>query len=103
MSSTYLGNLLYTNVDCSFLRNSFRIIAEVKFEQTQDIQDSIKSTTMDTTSSDVAHTLSRRGYEYAIGTKKILENVINNLWDPKDNPDGYVSLGVAENVQLCCN
>ena len=54
---------------------------------------------MDTTSSEVAHTLSRRGHKYATGTKKTLENVINNLWDPKDNPDGFVSLGVAENVQ----
>ena len=30
--------------------------------------------------------------------KKPLGNVINNLWDPKDNPDGFISLGVAENV-----
>lgn len=27
-----------------------------------------------------------------------LENVISNLWDAEDNPDGFVSLGVAENV-----
>lgn len=53
---------------------------------------------MDTTSNEAVHTLSRRGHTYATGTKKTLENVINNLWDPEDNPDGFVSLGVAENV-----
>ena len=36
---------------------------------------------------------------YATGAKKTLENVINNLWDPEDNPDGFISLGVAENVK----
>ena len=56
---------------------------------------------MDTTSNETAHTLSRRGYIYATGAKKTLENVINNLWDPEDNPDGFVSLGVAENVKSC--
>lgn len=54
---------------------------------------------MDTVSNDALSTLSKRGHSYATGTKKTLENVINNLWDPKDNPDGFVSLGVAENVQ----
>lgn len=54
---------------------------------------------MDTTSSEVARTLSRRGHTYATEAKKTLENVINNLWDPEDNPDGFVSLGVAENVK----
>lgn len=54
---------------------------------------------MDTTPSETACTLSRRGHVYASGTKKDLQNVINNLWDPEDNPDGFVSLGVAENVK----
>lgn len=53
---------------------------------------------MDATSSEVARTLSRRGYKYATGSRKTLENVINNLWDSEDNPNGIVSLGVAENV-----
>ena len=54
---------------------------------------------MDTTSNEAVHTLSGRGHAYATETKKTLENVINNLWDPEENPDGFVSLGVAENVQ----
>ena len=54
---------------------------------------------MDSTSSEAAGTLSRRGHAYATGPRKPLENVINNLWDPQDNPDGFVSLGVAENVK----
>ncbi len=54
---------------------------------------------MDTASNETARTLSRRGHIYATGAKKTLENVINNLWDPEDNPDGFVSLGVAENVK----
>lgn len=55
---------------------------------------------MDTTSSEAARTLSQRGHRYATGAKKTLENVINNLWDPEDNPDGFVSLGVAENALM---
>lgn len=55
---------------------------------------------MDTTSSEAARTLSQRGHRYATGAKKSLENVINNLWDPEDNPDGFVSLGVAENALM---
>ena len=54
---------------------------------------------MDTLSNEALGTLSKRGHSYATRTKKTLENVINNLWDPKDNPDGFVSLGVAENVE----
>ena len=54
---------------------------------------------MDTLSNEALGTLSRRGYSYATGTTKTLENVIKDLWDPKDNPDGFVSLGVAENVR----
>ena len=56
---------------------------------------------MDATSNETARTLSRRGHIYATEGKKTLENVINNLWDPEDNPDGFVSLGVAENVKSC--
>lgn len=55
---------------------------------------------MDTTSSEAARTLSQRGHRYATGAKKTLENVINNLWDSEDNPDGFVSLGVAENALM---
>lgn len=43
-------------------------------------------------------TLSSRGHSYAQGPRMTLENVISNLWDAEDNPDGFVSLGVAENV-----
>ena len=55
---------------------------------------------MNNTEDETISTLSRRGHTYATGPKKTLEDIINNLWDPKDNPDGYVSLGVAENVDL---
>ena len=54
---------------------------------------------MDSPSNEALGTLSRRGHSYATGTTMTLEKVINDLWDPKDNPDGFVSLGVAENVQ----
>ncbi|KAH7159484.1 pyridoxal phosphate-dependent transferase [Dactylonectria estremocensis] len=27
----------------------------------------------------------------------VIWQVMSNLWDPKDNPDGYISLGIAEN------
>ena len=54
---------------------------------------------MDAKSSETVCTLSQRGYEYATGSKKTLEDVINNLWDPENNPDGILSLGVAENVE----
>ena len=43
-------------------------------------------------------TLSSRGHSYAEGPKQTLQDVIRNLWDPEDNPDGFVNLGVAENV-----
>lgn len=55
---------------------------------------------MGTTSNEAVRTLSRRGYSYVTGSRKTLENVINNLWNPIDNPDGFVSLGVAENALM---
>lgn len=55
---------------------------------------------MDNIPNEAARTLSRRGHKHATGAKKTLENVINNLWDPEDNPDGFVSLGVAENALM---
>ena len=55
---------------------------------------------MDTKSSETICTLSQRGHGYATGPKKALEEVINNLWDPETNPDGILSLGVAENVKF---
>ena len=54
---------------------------------------------MNSVSNEALGTLSKRGHSYATGTMKTLENVISNPWDPKDNPDGFISLGVAENVQ----
>lgn len=42
--------------------------------------------------------LSTRGNSWAKqGPDMIIWKVIPNLWDPVSNPDGYVSLGVAEN------
>ncbi|KAK2669061.1 Pyridoxal phosphate-dependent transferase, major domain [Fusarium oxysporum f. sp. vasinfectum] len=43
-------------------------------------------------------TLSKRAQ--ATGEKAkgaLLWEIMPNIWDPKSNPDGYVSLGVAEN------
>ena len=54
--------------------------------------------TTTTLSSKTASMLSHRGHKYATGTRKTLESVINNLWDPDENAAGFVSLGVAENV-----
>ncbi|KZF20923.1 PLP-dependent transferase [Xylona heveae TC161] len=45
--------------------------------------------------------LSQRGEAAAaIGRKNIFFDVISNLWHPEDNPDGFVSLGVAENALM---
>ncbi|CAD6593006.1 MAG: hypothetical protein ASARMPREDX12_006652 [Alectoria sarmentosa] len=55
--------------------------------------------TTTTLSSKTASMLSHRGHKYATGTRKTLESVINNLWDPDENAAGFVSLGVAENMQ----
>lgn len=45
--------------------------------------------------------LSERGQSWAQGASDLLIwKVLNNLWDPKDNPNGYVSLGVAENALM---
>ncbi|CAF9940925.1 hypothetical protein IMSHALPRED_002227 [Imshaugia aleurites] len=44
---------------------------------------------MDTPSSDAACTLSQRGHTHATAAKKDLQEVINNLWDAVDNPDGF--------------
>ena len=43
--------------------------------------------------------MSTRGRIYADPShKKPMLDVVCNLWHPETNPDGYVSLGVAENV-----
>ncbi|RJE24508.1 hypothetical protein PHISCL_03146 [Aspergillus sclerotialis] len=34
------------------------------------------------------------------GSKKITWDIISNLWHPETNPNGYVSVGIAENVML---
>ncbi|GFF45060.1 hypothetical protein IFM58399_07451 [Aspergillus lentulus] len=36
----------------------------------------------------------------AHGSKSIMWDIISNLWDAETNPDGYVSIGVAENALL---
>ena len=45
--------------------------------------------------------LSERGNVSAAPAKKqLIFDIINNLWHPETNPDGYVSLGVAENALM---
>lgn len=47
--------------------------------------------------------LSARG-EQAVELGSALQgfrDVLDNLWHPELNPDGYVSLGIAENVSVC--
>ncbi|RMJ25282.1 hypothetical protein PHISP_03858 [Aspergillus sp. HF37] len=45
--------------------------------------------------------LSTRGQAaVAEGSNSMLWDVISNLWHPETNPDGYVSVGVAENALL---
>ncbi|KAF2180367.1 aminotransferase [Zopfia rhizophila CBS 207.26] len=47
-------------------------------------------------------TLSDRGTEYSAtqAGETVIWDVISNLWHPQENPDGYVSLGVAENALM---
>lgn len=46
-------------------------------------------------------TLSTRGQgAVANGPSRTILDVISNLWHPKTNPDGYVSVGVAENTLM---
>ncbi|GCB25558.1 probable inactive 1-aminocyclopropane-1-carboxylate synthase-like protein 2 [Aspergillus awamori] len=52
-------------------------------------------------SSRATQTLSRRGRSaVALGSKNIMWDIISNLWHSETNPDGYVSVGVAENALL---
>ncbi|KAF2627593.1 PLP-dependent transferase [Macroventuria anomochaeta] len=46
--------------------------------------------------------LSIRGTTASVNYPKdfALWNIISNLWDPESNPDGYVSLGLAENALM---
>ncbi|KAK2755777.1 putative secondary metabolism biosynthetic enzyme [Arachnomyces sp. PD_36] len=45
--------------------------------------------------------LSHRGNVAASPSRKMaLLGVINNLWDPESNPDGFISLGIAENALM---
>jgi aspartate/methionine/tyrosine aminotransferase len=55
-----------------------------------------KATVMDLSTR--ASLLSSRGEKIEKETNKVeMWKVIQDLWDPKDNPNGYVSLGMAEN------
>ena len=55
-----------------------------------------KATVMDLSTR--ASLLSARGERIEAETNKVeMWKVIQDLWDPKDNPNGYVSLGMAEN------
>ncbi|KAF5599020.1 1-aminocyclopropane-1-carboxylate synthase [Fusarium pseudoanthophilum] len=46
-------------------------------------------------------TLSKRGEAFATPTSKMpMLDVVNDLWHPETNPDGYISLGVAENTLM---
>lgn len=43
--------------------------------------------------------LSQRGEVFATPTSKMpMLDVVNDLWHAETNSDGYISLGVAENV-----
>lgn len=43
--------------------------------------------------------LSARGSEFADPSNRpVVLDILSNLWHPDSNPDGYISLGVAENV-----
>ncbi|OGE57969.1 hypothetical protein PENARI_c001G02058 [Penicillium arizonense] len=45
--------------------------------------------------------LSRRAQDASTaGSKNLMWDVLNNLWCPLTNPDGYVNVGVAENVLM---
>jgi hypothetical protein len=48
---------------------------------------------------DARQLLSNRGFQAQAerGWGKVID-VISNLYDEKTNPDGYISLGLAENV-----
>ena len=47
------------------------------------------------------HSLSDRGFRGSLPVNRLaLLEIIDNQWDPHTNPDGYVSLGVAENVYM---
>jgi hypothetical protein len=48
------------------------------------------------------HFISRRGASYLPQAPKFF-GVLGNLWHPKENPDGIVNLGLAENVSINCN
>ncbi|KAF5717316.1 1-aminocyclopropane-1-carboxylate synthase [Fusarium globosum] len=46
-------------------------------------------------------TLSKRGEVFATPTSKMpMLDVVNNLWHAETNPEGYISLGVAENTLM---
>ncbi|QGI78614.1 hypothetical protein CEK25_005343 [Fusarium fujikuroi] len=46
-------------------------------------------------------TLSKRGEVFATPTSKMpMLDVVNDLWHAETNPEGYISLGVAENFSL---
>lgn len=48
-----------------------------------------------------AEMLSARGQKaVADGSNTLIWDVISNLWHPETNPDGYVSVGVAENALM---
>jgi len=45
--------------------------------------------------------LSQRGREWAkLGPDMLIWKILQDLWDPETNPNGYISLGVAENALM---
>ena len=49
---------------------------------------------------DIGSNLSRRGAVYASPeNKNALLDILRDAWDPVSNPNGFLSLGVAENVR----
>ena len=47
----------------------------------------------------MAPPLSRRAQAVAKAAEAFHFEILGDLWDPETNPNGYVSLGVAENVR----
>ncbi|KAL4947214.1 1-aminocyclopropane-1-carboxylate synthase [Aspergillus filifer] len=53
------------------------------------------------TSSKASNTLSQRGQNALdLGSKRITWDIISDMWDPEENPNGYLSVGMAENTLL---
>jgi hypothetical protein len=53
------------------------------------------------TASKASNSLSNRGQNaLELGKKRITWDIISDMWHPENNPDGYLSVGMAENTLL---